>query len=509
MKSTFGSLALAMVLGYSANGLALAEGPPGRARPNVVYILADDLGYGDVKRLNSSSKIATPVLDRFASEGVTCTDAHSGSAVCSPTRYGLLTGRYAWRSKLKRGVLGGYSPPLIEPGRLTVPALLAGQGYATACVGKWHLGMTWPVKEGAAIEGDGYASESRIDFSRAIADGPLSKGFGSFFGISASLDMPPYAFIEGDRVVAPPTARQAKVGYVREGAKDPAFRFDRVLPELTDRSIRFIADRAKQGPGQPFFLYLALNAPHTPIAPSPEFLGKSGVGDYGDFVQEVDASIGRVLKALEDSKVASETLVIVTSDNGPETLAYPRIREYQHYSMGDLRGVKRDAWEGGHRVPFFARWPGQISPGSVSDETICHVDLMATLAAILGVSLPNDAGEDSVNILPALLGKPRDQPIREATVHHTGSGRFSIRQGPLVFIDMPTGDDNGTNNREPEWLKTERHYSPHNQPGELYDLAKDPAERTNLHASRPDDVKRLKALLEKYKAEGRSVPARP
>ncbi len=498
MKLTIGSITLALTLAASA----LADGP---SRPNLVYILADDLGYGDVGRLNPSSKIATPTLDRLAAEGVTCTDAHSGSAVCTPTRYGLLTGRYAWRSKLKRGVLGGYSPPLIEPGRLTVPALLAKHGYATMCVGKWHLGMTWPLKDGPPIAGDGYQAEGRIDFARPIADGPLSKGFGGYFGISASLDMPPYVFIEGDRVAALPTDRQAKVGYVREGAKDPAFRFDGVLPALTDRSVRFIAG---QKAGQPFFLYLALNAPHTPIAPSAGFRGKSSAGDYGDFVMEVNASIARVLKALDEAGLAGETLVIVTSDNGPETLAYPRIREYQHYSMGSLRGVKRDAWEGGHRVPFFARWPGQIPAGSVVEETICHVDLMATVAAILGTPLPNDAGEDSVNILPALLGRPQDKPLREATVHHTGSGRFAIRQGPWVFIDAPTGDDNGGNNKEPEWLKQERGYLSHNQPGELYDLAKDPGEHKNIHADHPDEVKRLKALLEKYKAEGRSVPER-
>ena len=507
MKSTLKSPTTAMVLAFLASGPAIAGTTPGPTRPNIVYILADDLGYGDVKRLNPSGKIATPVLDRFAGEGVTCTDAHSGSAVCTPTRYGLLTGRYAWRSALKRGVLGGYSPPLIEPGRLTVAGLLAGQGYSTACVGKWHLGMTWPITIGLPITGEGYASEFRIDFARPIADGPLAKGFGAFFGISASLDMPPYVFIEGDRVVAPPTARQPKQGYVREGAKDPAFRFDRVLPELTDRSVRFIADRAKQGPDRPFFLYLALNAPHTPVAPSPEFLGTSGAGEYGDFVREVDASIGRVLKAIEDGKLSADTLVIVTSDNGPEVPAYPRIREHQHYSMGELRGIKRDAWEGGHRVPFFARWPGRIPAGSASDETICHVDLMATVAAILEVPLSDGAGEDSVDILPALLGRPHDGPLREATVHHTGSGRFAIRQGPWVFIDAPTGDDN--KDREPEWLRRERRYSPHDEPGELYDLAHDPGQRTNLHASRPAEVKRLKALLEKYKAEGRSVPPRP
>jgi arylsulfatase A len=497
---------LAASLACAGSAPALADGPEAPSKPNIVYILADDLGYGDFGRLNRSGKIATPVLDRLAAEGVTCTDAHSGSGVCTPTRYGLLTGRYAWRSKLKRGVLGGYSPPLIEPGRLTVPALLAGQGYATACVGKWHLGMTWPVKEGPAIAGDGYEAEPRVDFARPIGDGPLTRGFGSYFGISASLDMPPYVFIEGDRVVEPPTDRQPKAaGYVREGAKGPSFRFDGVLPALTDRSVRFIGEQAARGPDHPFFLYLPLNAPHTPISPSAGFVGKSGAGDYGDFVMEVDASIGRVLKALGDHRLTDNTLVIVTSDNGPEREAYPRAREYRHYSMGDLRGIKRDAWEGGHRVPFLARWPGRIAPGSVSGEVICHVDLMATLAAILEVPLPLEAGEDSVNILPALLGRPLDRPLREATVHHTGSGKFAIRQGSLVLIDAPTGDDN----TEPDWFKRDRGYVPHALPGELYDLASDPAQRKNLHAERPDDVKRLKALLEKYKADGRSVPTKP
>ncbi len=507
MKPTIGSIALNLTLVLATS--ALADVPATPSRPNIVYILADDLGYGDVGRLNPSSKIATPALDRLAAEGATCTDAHSGSAVCTPTRYGLLTGRYAWRSRLKRGVLGGYSPPLIEPGRMTVASLLVEQGYSTICVGKWHLGMTWPLKGGPPISGDGYAAESRVDFARPILDGPTSKGFGQYFGISASLDMPPYVFIEGDRVVAPPVARQSKAGYVREGAKDPGFRFDGVLPALVDRSTRFIAEEAARQPARPFFLYLPLNAPHTPIAPSAGYKGTSGAGDYGDYVREVDASIGRVLRALEDGKVAGETLVIVTSDNGPETLAYARAREYQHYSMGQLRGVKRDAWEGGHRVPFFARWPGRIPAGSVVEETICHVDLMATVAAILGVPLPNDAAEDSVDILPALLGRKSEKPLREATVHHTGSGGFAIRQGPWVFIDAPTGDDNGGKNKEPEWLKEERGYTSHDQPAELYDLAHDLGEHKNLYADHPEVVGRLKALLGKYKADGRSVPARP
>jgi arylsulfatase A len=483
-----------------------------RGRPNIVYILADDLGYGDVKRLNPQGKIPTPNLDRLAAEGMTFTDAHSGSSVCTPTRYGILTGRYCWRSPLKSGVLLGYDPPLIEPGRLTVAALLKAHGYATACVGKWHLGMTWMTKGGTPLPsvikpGNFKEADPEVDFTRTIADGPTTRGFDSFFGISASLDMAPYVFIEDDRVVAQPTARQEKAGFVRAGWKDPEFRFDRVLPRLTEKAVGYIADRAARGPGHPFFLYFALNAPHTPVAPSEGFKGKSGAGDYGDFVVEVDWAVGQVLRALDEHKMAGDTLLILTSDNGPERTAYERAQEYRHFSMDGLRGVKRDAWEGGHRVPFFARWAGRIEPGSTSDETICHTDLMATVAALLGASLPADAGEDSYNLLPALLGQARSGPIREATVHHTSTGRFAIRRGNWVFIDAPTGDDN--NNREPAWLKQERGYRPHDRPGELYDLSRDLAERRNLYDEHPQEVAQLKALLEKYRRGPRSAPAMP
>jgi arylsulfatase A-like enzyme len=471
-----------------------------------VYILADDLGYGDVGYLNPASKIATPNIDRLAAEGMNFKDAHSGSSVCTPTRYGILTGRYAWRSPLKRGVLLGYSPPLIEASRPTVASFLKQHGYATACIGKWHLGMTWPTRgnEPPAPGPAGEYPEAAIDFRQPIKDGPCARGFDSFFGISASLDMTPYVFIENDHVVAQPTARQPKAGFVRAGAKDPAFRFEDVLPRFTDRAVDYINERAGRR-GSPFFLYLALNAPHTPIAPAPQFRGKSQAGDYGDYVVEVDWAVGRVLKAIDDNTLADNTLVILTSDNGPERIAYPRIQEYHHYSMDGLRGVKRDAWEGGHRVPFLARWRGKVRPGSVCDQTICHTDLMATLAAILGVTLPEGAGPDSFSLLPALLEQKRDRPIREATVHHTASGRFAIRQGPWVLIDHATGDDN----REPDWFKKERGYQPHDQPGELYNLSQDPAEHHNLYASRPEVVKGLKQLLEKYKAEGRSVPRQP
>jgi arylsulfatase A len=487
---------------------------PAGQTPNIVYILADDLGYGDLACQNSQSKIPTPNMDRLASLGIRFTDAHDPTSVCTPSRYGILTGRYSWRGELKHGVLEGYSRPLIEPGRLTVASLLQQQGYTTACIGKWHLGLDWPLKKMAgenAIPGselvvdndDGLpmVKEERIDFTQPIKGGPCTRGFDYFLGIAASLDMPPYVFIENDHVVSQPTERQGKLksGYVRPGAKDPAFRFEEVLPKLTAKSINFIKRQTKT---KPFFLYFALNAPHTPIAPTAQFKGKSKAGDYGDYVVEVDWVVGKILKALEQRKLAKNTLIIVTSDNGPETLAYPRAKQFHHYSMGDWRGVKRDVWEGGHRVPFLARWPGHIRPGSLSHEIICETDLMATLAAIVGAQLPPNAGEDSYNILPALLSEPSARPIREATVHQSISGKFAIRQGDWVFIDAKTGNDS----EEPRWFKQERGYQEDNFPGELYNLSSDASEHHNLYGEQPEKVKALKALLEKYKTEGRSAP---
>jgi arylsulfatase A-like enzyme len=491
-------------------------------KPNILYILSDDFGFGDLACQNPNSKIATPNLDRLAAEGIRFSDCHDPTSVCTPTRYGVLTGRYCWRSTLKRGVLLGFSAPLIEPGRLTVPAMLKQQGYATAAIGKWHLGMTWPVKPGQTPrpagppagkgkKGKGASADAPelddavVDFTRPIKDGPTTRGFDYFFGISASLDMPPYVFIENDHVTAQPTERQERLQgqYVRAGPKAPGFQFDQVLPTLTDKAVGYIGERATKK--EPFFLYLALNAPHTPIAPAAQWKGKSQAGDYGDYVMEVDAMVARVLAALQQHNLADNTLVIFTSDNGPEVLAYARAQQYHHYSMGDWRGVKRDAWEGGHRVPFLARWPGHIKPNSTSNEIICLTDLMATAAAITGFNLPETAAKDSYNILPALLGQHLDHPIRQAIVHHSAKGTFAIRQGNWVLIDGPTGDDN----REPDWLKQERHYTPHTQPGELHDLSTDPAERNNLYADHPDIVAKLKTLLEKYKSEGRSAPKVP
>ncbi len=469
-------------------------------KPNILYFLADDFGFGDAGFQNPKSRIPTPNLDRLARQGIHFTDAHDPTAVCSPTRYGILTGRYAWRSRLKKGVLVQWDPPLIEPERLTVPAMLRTHGYKTAAFGKWHLGFDWAKKE-----------DGSYDLEKPAANGPVTRGFDYFFGMDAP-NYPPYVYIENDRLLGTPTAvfegggmtqgQNKAFGPIdsRKGPAMPGWKQEDVLPEVTRRAVQYLEQRGADH--NPFFLYFACTGPHTPIVPAREFQGRTPVGPYGDWVNQVDATLGMLLDALEKAGLAGNTLVVFTSDNGPEKFAYDRVRDFGHYSMGDFRGVKRDAWEGGHRVPWVARWPGKIKPGTSSDEIICQTDLMATLAALLGHKLPADAGEDSYNVLPAILGKPGKRPIREATVHHSANGKFAIRQGNWVLIDAPSGDDN----QEPAWFQKERGYTPHNQPGELYDLRADARESRNLYAERPEIVTRLKALLEKYKKDGRSVP---
>jgi arylsulfatase A len=477
-------------------------------RPNIVVILADDLGYGDLGCFNAESKIPTPNLDRLASEGMRFTDAHSPSSVCTPTRYGLLTGRYCWRSRLKAQVLGPWGQALIEERRLTVPALLREHGYATACVGKWHLGWDWPTKDGRPAA-SGADRLSNVDFTKLIANGPTTRGFDSYFGTDVP-NYPPYCHIENDRTLGIPNVVNWP-HFNRPGPMLPGWNWTNVLPEHAARAVQTIEDAAKQQPRRPFFLYFALTSPHYPVVPDPEFRGKSQAGEFGDFVAQTDAVVGQVLSALQQTGVAENTLVIFTSDNGPEVIeirpgAYDRLKEFGHASMGKLRGAKRDLWEGGHRVPYIARWPGQIPAGTTNSETICHVDLLATVAAMLGAKLPDDAGEDSFNILPALRGQRRDQPLRPATVHHAASGKFAIRRGDWVLLDAPTGDDNGGPERrgEPQWLKDQHGYQPHSQPGELYNLAQDLAQRDNLYAQKPEIVRELNDLLAKYQREVRS-----
>ena len=452
--------------------------------PNIVYILADDLGWGDLRCYNRDSEIPTPHADRLASEGVRFTDMHSGSAVCTPTRYGIMTGRYCWRSSLKRGVLNGYSPNLIEPGRLTVAAMLKRQGYYTAGVGKWHLGL---------------GSAERTDYSQPLRPSPVDHGFDYYFGIPASLDMEPYLYFENDRTVEQPTAatpgqNSPRGVFWRKGAIAPSFKIDQVLPTLTAKAESIIRERASKP--KPFFLYLPLTGPHTPWVPLPEFAGRSKAGIYGDFTVQVDQTLGRVLKALNDSGAANNTLVIFTSDNGAHWTEEDKA-QFPHRSNAGWRGEKADVFEGGHRIPFIARWPGQTPAGAVNSQLGCLTDLMSTAAAISGFKLPGNAGEDSYNLLPALRGEAR-KPIRNAIVHHSSEGVFCIREGSWkLVLGLGSGGFTLPKRIEP---------TAGGPQGQLYNLADDPAETRNLWLERPEHVRRLTALLERYQRQGHSRP---
>ena len=491
-KKTIMFSLLDLVLSLSICAVPAAAAPQ---TPNIVYILADDLGYGDVHVLNPQrGKIATPNLDRLAAQGMVFTEAHSSSAVCTPSRYSILTGRYNWRSSLQSGVLGGDSKPLIAADRLTVPALLKQHGYQTACIGKWHLGMDLSLKEP----------------EKPIGRGPTTLGFDYYFGISASADMPPYAFIENDRFTEAPTVIK-ELYKTRPGPAAPHFAVVDVLPTLVQKSREWI----NQHQAQPFFLYLPLNSPHTPLAPTKEWKGKSGLGDYADFVMETDWAVGEVLKALDAAGLTDRTLVIVTSDNGcapyvgtlstnapalsyQEMGAVAQLEAKGHFPSEWRHGYKSDIWDGGHRVPFIARWPGKIKPETRSDQLVCLSDLMATCADLLGAKLPDNAGEDSVSILSALLGTAA-KPLREAVVYHSMEGRFGIQQGRWK-LELCPGSGGWSIPGDPAAKKQGLPLV------QLYDKAADIGEIHNVQAEHPAIVERLTSLLEKYVAEGRSTP---
>ncbi|TVR58622.1 MAG: arylsulfatase [Spirochaetaceae bacterium] len=470
-----------------------------KTKPNIIYVLADDMGYGDLSCLNENCAFPTPAFDRLAAEGMTFTDAHASSAVCTPSRYGILTGRYNWRSRLKSGVLGGYSSPLIEDGRDTVAALVKRAGYRTACIGKWHLGLEWS-RTTDAPEAPDFATTDGIDYAGPVKKGPTEYGFDYFFGIAASLDMPPYVYIENDRATALPDHETEGTGMRmwRKGPTAPDFRHEEVLPTLTKKALEFIDDAGKD----PFFLYFPLPAPHTPILPVGEFVGKSGTNAYGDFVLMCDDVIAQILRRLEKNGIAENTIVVYTSDNGCSPRAdYEALAKFGHNPSYIFRGTKADIYEGGHRVPLLVRWPELIRAGSISDETVCLTDLYATVADILGQTYADDAAEDSVSHVPIWSEADRSGPVRDAVVHHSIDGSFSIRTGKWK-LELCPGSGGWSDPRPGE----EPADAP---PAQLYDLEADIRERRNLFAERPDVVERLTALLVDYVRNGRSTPGAP
>ncbi len=498
--------------------------------PNIVLILADDLGYGDVRCYNSESKIPTPHVDRLASEGMRFMDAHSASTVCTPSRYSLMTGRMCFRTGYRGVFTGVGGPSLIEAGRLTLPQLLKNKGYRTACVGKWHIGMTFFTKAGvpaykAKIDAkrpedwrDGGPEFQRVrivDFSKPIPDGPTRRGFDFFFGTACcpTTDWL-YAFIEQDRVPTPPTSqldrgplpkhpysRDNRRGLIAEG-----YDLQRVDLAFLEKSKTWLEDHVKQKPDQPFFLFHSMQAVHLPSFPADEFKGKTGAGPHGDFIGEMDFLVGELLRALDGLGVTDNTVVIFTSDNGPEVTTVVNMRrDHHHDGARPWRGMKRDDWEGGHRVPLIVRWPGRIKPGRTSDEPTSLTDIMATCGAIAGAELPDDAAEDSFNMLPVWLGRQGKDPVRPYLLQQTISLALSIRQGRWKLLDHR---GSGGNNYERN-ASLRQYALPElapKAPGQLYDLAADPGETRNVYFEHPEIVANLRQMLEASKTTGRSRP---
>lgn len=485
-------------------------------KPNILIILADDLGYGDVGCYNPEAKVPTPHLDRLARQGMRFTDAHSPATVCTPSRYSLLTGRMAFRTGMKGVFDGAGGPCLIEKGRPTLADILRGQGYVTACIGKWHVGLTFQDKEGRPINRNGLEAVKQIDYSRRIPDAPIHRGFDHFFGTACcpTTDWL-YAFIEGDRIPVPPKELLDRSGLPdhpyskdnRRGLIAPDFDLQEVDMLFLDKSLRFLEDHARTKPDRPFFLLHCTQAVHLPSFPGKAFRGKTKAGPHGDFIHQFDHIVGELLQALERHGFAEDTLVIVTSDNGPETTTvFFMRRDHGHDGARPWRGVKRDNWEGGHRVPFLARWPGKIPAGSTSEQTICLTDMMATCASLLKVQLPANAGEDSFDILPALLGKKGIGPIRPYTVHQTISLALALRSGDWVYLDHR--GSGGNDYRKGIMTKYALPDTAPKAPGQLYDLKNDPGQTRNLYFERPDLVRHLRDRLEAIRKSGRSSPER-
>jgi len=484
--------------------LVLVSAAKAADKLNIVILYADDLGYGDVACYNPTrGKIPTPHIDHLAAEGMRFTDAHSSSGVCSPSRYTLLTGRYHWRTRLQRGIVGKWGKPLIAPDRLTIAGLLRRDGYRTACIGKWHLGWDWPISASerrffgkakrTAKATEGHRKAWKHVFEQPIAGGPTTRGFDEYFGTDVP-NWPPFCFIENDRTVGIPSEflPARLLGNNMASQQGPAladWKLEPILPTLVERASEFI-ERAAKAP-EPFFLYMPLTSPHTPLAVDKSWLGTSKLNRYADFVMETDDAIGRVLAAIARTGQANRTVVILTSDNGcAPYIGAHALEKKGHYPSGPLRGYKSDAWEGGHRIPFVVRWPGVVAPGTVCDELVHQADLMATCASIAGVEVPGNAGEDSFDLRPLLEGKRG--PVRELAVSQSANGLLALRRGDWKLIFGP-GSGGWTKGRD-------------SMPAQLYDLGKDLAETDNRYEQEPELVAELTELMAELVRNGRSTP---
>lgn len=515
MKRGSHSLVVAQIITFAIHPIVAAandSAPP----HNILILYADDMGYGDLGIQNPNSKIPTPNLDRLATEGVRFTDGHSSSGICSPSRYALLTGRYHWRDF--HDIVHAMGPSKFAAERLTLPEMLQANGYRTAAIGKWHLGWDWeaikkpdakPRTDTAGKKRKQYFGPEAYDWTQPIPDGPLAHGFDTYFGDTV-INFPPYCWIENDRVTQPPdtvldTSKWKDIR-VKEGnwecrpgpmitGWDP---YDNI-PTTTRRAVEFIA--AQQATGRPFFLYFALPSPHAPIIPRDQFDGTSDAGPYGDYVVETDDACGQLLKALEESGQADNTIVIFSADNGPERYAYARDATYDHWSAEPFRGLKRDVYEGGHHVPFIIKWPGVTQAGHVSDALVSQIDLMATLAAYLDYDLPADAAEDSYNLLPVLRGET--EHVRSAHVHNTYKSQYALRAGEWLLVDAKTGY---VSRRNQKWEAKRGYPADDDQSAELYNLADDIGQRNNLAAQHPERVSNMRAMLDRIRKQGYSAP---
>lgn len=465
----------------------------GATRPNILFIYLDDLGYGDLSCFNSNSQIQTPNIDRIAEEGIAFTDAHTAAAICGPSRYGLMTGRYPWR-RGEGGAGNGekFRDLFLEKGRVTVASLLKEEGFNTAQMGKWGIRHDYSAAVKPGME-PGHIEA--YDFPNRRLLGSQLVGFD-------------YSWVMTHLTGKGETKHQFENGLPvdpewRTRPSDPY----RWLPDSARKVVEYIETYAgnqeypefHQDREKPFFIYWDPPSPHEPIVPNREFTGKSGAGAYGDFVMEIDHWIGQMLEAIDQCGLAENTMVVFSSDNGPETTCYERARKYRHYSMGELRGVKRDTWEGGHRLPLLVRWPGIVDSGRRSDELICLTDWLATFADLLGRQLPDDAGEDSISFLPLLQDKNAES-MRQTIIHHTPRRQFAIRNKQWLYIDHKTGDANA----EPEWFRNERGVKPHDEHCELFNLERDPRQTTNVSQEYPELANDLKLLLDQQKEAGQT-----